>query len=231
MTSKTQPKTSSAGADPDSSNGRATLSGFDDGAPRSLPPVRVIRSPKRKATASARMKNGTLELRIPAFSSEEQEQAMIGKLLDRFEEKWRSSQVDLEPRARQLAARFGLPEPHSITWSTRQRLRWGSCTSTSGDIRISTRLADVPPWVLDHVIVHELAHLVVADHSAEFQALVNQNPLAERAEGYLLALNDGARGGGDAGRDQAAEGPTPKALRLVRNPLDEANQDTEAVLQ
>ena len=52
------------------------------------------------------------------------------------------------------------------------------------------RLADAPPWVLDHVIIHELAHLVVADHSPAFQALVNRNPNAERAEGYLLALSD-----------------------------------------
>ena len=40
------------------------------------------------------------------------------------------------------------------------------------------------------MIVHELAHLVVAEHSPEFQALVNRNPYAERAEGYLLALSD-----------------------------------------
>ena len=225
MTSKTQPKLSSAGADPDLSSGRDALSGLDEEAPRSLPPVRVIRSPRRKSTASARLRDGVLELRIPAFFNEEQEQAMVGRLLDRFEEKWRSSQVDLEPRARQLAARFGLPEPRSIRWSTRQRMRWGSCTTASGDIRISTRLADVPPWVLDHVIVHELAHLVVADHSAEFQALVNQNPLAERAEGYLMALSDGA-GPGD-------ESPEP-ALRLVRvakDPLEKPKRDIEGAFQ
>ena len=115
---------------------------------------------------------------------------MVSKVLARFEEKWRCGHVPLEPRARELAARFGLPEPRSIGWSSRQRLRWGSCSASSGDIRISSRLADAPPWVLDHVIIHELAHLVVADHSPAFQALVNRNPNAERAEGYLLALSD-----------------------------------------
>ena len=119
---------------------------------------------------------------------------MIAKVLARFEEKWRSSQVRLEPRARDLAARFGLPEPHSIRWSSRQRLRWGSCSAATGDIRISSRLAEAPPWVLDHVVIHELAHLVVADHSPEFHALTHRDPNAERAEGYLLALSDiGAR--------------------------------------
>ncbi len=165
-------------------------SGFEDGAPRSLPPVRVIRSPRRKESVSARVADGVLVVRIPDFFTKDEEQAMVSKILARFEEKWRCSHVPLEPRARELAARFGLPEPQSISWSSRQRLRWGSCSTGSGDIRISSRLADAPPWVLDHVIIHELAHLVVADHSPAFQALVNRNPNAERAEGYLLALSD-----------------------------------------
>ena len=231
MTSKTPARLSSAGAEPDTTNGLDALSGPSDRPPRGLPPVRVIRSQRRKSTASARMDNGTLALRIPASLSEEQEQATISKLLDRFEEKWRSSQVDLEPRARQLAARFGLPEPRSIRWSTRQRMRWGSCTSATGDIRISSRLADVPPWVLDHVIVHELAHLVVADHSAKFQALVNQNPLADRAEGYLMALSDIAGTGDTAEGAHGAESPAPRALRLAEARLEGATQDIEEAIR
>ena len=159
-------------------------------APRSLPPVRVIRSSKRSKTVSARMSDGVLVVRVPAWTTKDEEQALVNKVLARFEEKWRCGHLPLEPRARELAARFGLPEPRSIEWSSRQRLRWGSCSTGSGDIRISSRLAEAPPWVLDHVIIHELAHLVVAEHSPEFQALVNRNPYAERAEGYLLALSD-----------------------------------------
>ena len=158
--------------------------------PQSLPPVRVIRSSRRQKTVSARMSDGVLVVRVPAWTTEDEEQALVSKVLTRFEEKWRCGHLPLEPRARELAARFGLPEPRSIQWSSRQRLRWGSCSTGSGDIRISTRLAEAPPWVLDHVIIHELAHLVVAEHSPEFQALVNRNPYAERAEGYLLALSD-----------------------------------------
>lgn len=172
------------------STSRTPLPGLDDGAPPSLPPVRVIRSSRRKESVSARMTDGVLIVRIPDFFTKDEEQAMVTKVLARFEEKWRCGHVPLEPRARELAAQFGLPEPRSIRWSSRQRLRWGSCSASSGDIRISSRLAEAPPWVLDHVIIHELAHLVVADHSPAFQALVNRNPNAERAEGYLLALSD-----------------------------------------
>jgi predicted metal-dependent hydrolase len=41
--------------------------------------------------------------------------------------------------------------------------------------------------VRDYVIVHELAHLLIADHSAEFWSLVDRYPLTERARGFLIA--------------------------------------------
>lgn len=69
--------------------------------------------------------------------------------------------------------------------------RWGSCTPSQGRIRISERLADVPPWVLDYVLVHELAHLEVPGHGTEFQQLVHRYELTERATGYLIALDEG----------------------------------------
>ena len=65
--------------------------------------------------------------------------------------------------------------------------RWGSCTPTLGTIRISTRLAKFPDWVIDYVIAHELAHLDVPDHSDAFWELTNRYPKAERAIGYLIA--------------------------------------------
>ena len=65
--------------------------------------------------------------------------------------------------------------------------RWGSCTPSTGEIRISTRLAAFPDWVIDYVIVHELAHIEVGGHDDEFWRLVNRYPRAERAIGYLIA--------------------------------------------
>ncbi len=54
-------------------------------------------------------------------------------------------------------------------------------------MRISHRLAAYPKWVLDYVIVHEMAHLVVAAHDVRFWRLVSKYELAERARGYLMA--------------------------------------------
>lgn len=72
------------------------------------------------------------------------------------------------------------------------RTRWASCTPADGTIRISDRLRDVPAWVLDYVLVHELAHLLVPGHGADFWALVRGYPKMERAIGYLEGLSAAA---------------------------------------
>ncbi|MGH9093556.1 MAG: M48 metallopeptidase family protein, partial [Acidimicrobiales bacterium] len=81
----------------------------------------------------------------------------------------------------------GLPSPASIAWSDRQEWRWGSCTPAHGSVRISSRLAREPQWVLDYVIVHELAHLAEPGHGRRFWRLVERYPLTERARGFLIA--------------------------------------------
>ncbi|MDQ1486247.1 MAG: hypothetical protein QOJ62_1940 [Actinomycetota bacterium] len=49
----------------------------------------------------------------------------------------------------------------------------------------------MPAWVVDYVLVHELAHLIEFGHGPRFQALVAGYPKAERARGYLLGVTDG----------------------------------------
>jgi hypothetical protein len=95
---------------------------------------------------------------------------------------------DLARRAADLSNRYldGI-RPADIGWVTNQKSRWGSCSPDEGVIRISLALVDYPSWVRDYVIVHELAHLLVADHSPEFWELVNRYPFTERARGFLIA--------------------------------------------
>ena len=100
-------------------------------------------------------------------------------------------ELDLGERARQLADDYGLPQPTSIRWVANQQKRWGSCTPSTGEIRISSRLRRVPAYVLDHVIVHELAHLVEGGHGPRFKALEARYPLHDRAEGFLDAMSLG----------------------------------------
>jgi hypothetical protein len=72
------------------------------------------------------------------------------------------------------------------------RTRWASCTPTDRTIRVSERLRDVPSWVLDYVLVHELAHLQEPGHGTEFWSLVRKYPRTDRAMGYLEGLSAAA---------------------------------------
>ena len=178
--------------------------------------VEVIRSAKRRKTAQARLVGDRLEVRIPAHASKAEEQRLVEQFRRRFARSRTSGQIDLTRRARHLARRFDLPEPTEIRWVSNQDHRWGSCTLATRVIRISDRLATAPPWVLDHVLVHELAHLVEGNHGRRFYDLVARNPLAERAEGYLIALS----GGVDATTDPFADDvPEPDGAAQPERPV------------
>lgn len=95
----------------------------------------------------------------------------------------------LAARAHFLADRYvdGV-RPAAVTWSARQQRRYGSCSPDTATIRISDRVAAYPAYVRDYLLVHELAHLLVADHGERFQAIVRRYPAAERARGFLDGL-------------------------------------------
>jgi hypothetical protein len=71
----------------------------------------------------------------------------------------------------------------------------------------------MPPWVIDYVLVHELVHLLVPGHGADFWALVARYPRTERAKGFLegvaltagLDLSPGVDGPEDDEDDLVAE--------------------------
>ena len=149
--------------------------------------VEVIRSSRRRKTVSAQVIDGVLRVSIPAHLSNDEEAHWVDAMRQRFDRRRAADRVDLTARAAALSRRFGLRHAHEVVWSERQRTRWGSCTIDTARIRISTRIASAPDWVLDYVIVHELAHLSEPNHSKAFWALVNRFPKAERARGYLLA--------------------------------------------
>ena len=155
--------------------------------------VKVIRSARRRKTVSARLEGDILVVRAPAHLSDQALNEAIEKLKARVERRQQARQLsdeDLEQRAQDLNRRYfqGKLRWRSIRWVTNQNKRFGSCTPSQGTIRISHRLAQMPDWVLDYVLVHELAHLIEPNHSPRFWALVNRYPLTERARGYLMAV-------------------------------------------
>jgi predicted metal-dependent hydrolase len=151
-------------------------------------PVEVIRSAKRRKSVSARIVDGRIVVRMPQWMTTDQEQAYVASMLQKLERQQVAQTVDLTRRATELARRYDLPVPTSIRWVGNQQHRWGSCSPATGDIRITDRMAGFPPWVLDAVLVHELAHLVEPDHGPAFHALADRYPRQERAHGFLIAM-------------------------------------------
>ncbi|MDP9464780.1 MAG: M48 family metallopeptidase [Actinomycetota bacterium] len=149
--------------------------------------VEVTRSTRRRKTVGAHMVGGVLRIALPSWMSRTDEAHWVREMSGRFQRKMSADRLRLGERADALARRYDLPRPGSIRWADDMRSRWGSCTPSQRSIRISTHLAAFPDWVVDYVIVHELAHLEVVGHSDEFWRLVYRYPKAERAIGYLIA--------------------------------------------
>ncbi|HEY0950800.1 M48 family metallopeptidase [Nocardioides sp.] len=162
------------------------------------PEVEVRRSKRRRRTVSAYRDGDRVVVMIPASLSRREEAEWVEKMLarlDRSERRRRPSDAALLRRAQDLSDRYlgGLATPESVRWVDNQQSRWGSCTPGDRTIRLSARLQGMPSWVLDYVLVHELAHLLEPGHDERFWAWVDRYPRAERAKGYLVGWSTAAR--------------------------------------
>lgn len=139
---------------------------------------------------SAYREGGRTIVLIPARFSDDEERAWVDTMIRRLaagDKRRRPSDDQLLARAADLSRRYlgGLAKPLSVSWVNNQSSRWGSCTPADGTIRISARVKGMPSWVLDYVVLHELAHLLQPGHGAEFWSLLETYPRTERARGYL----------------------------------------------
>lgn len=156
-----------------------------------MPPnVEVRRSARRRRTVSAYRDGDKTVVMVPSRLSAAEEEQWVATILERLAERERRRRPNdeaLMSRACGLSERYleGQARPVSVRWVDNQRTRWGSCTPDDATIRLSTRLRGMPPWVVDYVLVHELAHLLVPGHGPRFWKLVARYPKAERARGYL----------------------------------------------
>jgi len=155
--------------------------------------IKIIRSKKRQKTISAREVGGAFVVQAPAGMSDAELQPIIAKLRQRWQKRQLKTGLDdtvLQRRAQELNRQYfgGKLVWKSIGWVTNQNTRLGSCTPAQQTIRLSHRLATMPAFVRDYVIVHELAHLLEANHGPKFWKLVNRYPKTERARGYLMAV-------------------------------------------
>jgi predicted metal-dependent hydrolase len=158
------------------------------------PTVEVRRSKRRRRTVAAYRDGDTVVVMMPARLTKAEEAEWVEIMLGRLERQSRRqapSDAELARKAEILSERFldGLAVPTSVRWVDNQQSRWGSCTIADRTIRLSTRLRGMPTWVIDYVLLHELAHLLVPGHGPDFWEWVDRYPRTERARGYLEGVS------------------------------------------
>jgi len=156
--------------------------------------VEIVRSARRRRTISAHRAGDRIVVQVPARMTRAEEAMWVEKMVRRVlagERRRLRSDDDLLERARRLSATHldGRAAPSAVRWVDNQQRRWGSCTPEDRSIRLSRRLAQMPDYVIDYVLLHELAHLVEPGHGPAFHALMASYPKLERAEGYLEAAD------------------------------------------
>lgn len=171
--------------------------------PQSVPapggyPVQVRRSTKRKRTVSADLRGGVAVVSIPAHFTAAQEKEWVGRMLTKLRARYgtepdagdtckASGSGQLAQRAETLSESYlrGRGKPAAITWVTNQNSRWGSATPARRTIRLSHKLQGMPDWVVDYVILHEMAHLIEPSHGPAFWRLLESYPRTETAKAFL----------------------------------------------
>ena len=160
--------------------------------------MEVRRSTRRVRTVSAYREGDRIIVLVPASLSRAEEaqwvETMVARL-EKAERRRKPSEDDLMSRAQSLSDRYlgGIAIPESVRWVDNQQTRWGSCTPGDRTIRLSAHLQGMPSWVLDYVLIHELAHLFESSHNQRFWGWVDRYPQAERAKGYLMGWSAAAK--------------------------------------
>lgn len=165
-------------------------------------PVRLVSSTRRKKTIAYGMRDGVIELVVPSRTPDTEiirvGRGVIKKVKDQ-QRRARSKRSDpaLYERALHLARVWLGSEvmPSSVVWSDRQTTLWGSCTVSTGAIRISTMLHQMPQWVIDGVLIHELAHLKYANHGQQFKDLTRRYPRMVEVDAFLNGVSFAQRSG------------------------------------
>lgn len=158
---------------------------------------------------------------IPAHFSAAQERHWVERMVAKLEAKTarqgrmpRTASGDrafdnaLMGRAAELSAAYlgGRAVPVSVKWVSNQNSRWGSCTPSRRTIRLSNQLQGMPGWVVDYVLLHELAHLLVSSHGPAFWAELAGYPQLEQAKAFLNGVTFASSRGLAAGPGDGMDG-------------------------
>ena len=159
--------------------------------------IEIVRSAQRSTTVTGEFKHGKLRVHVPAHLNRSEEAYYVAKVRERVERRETKQQLNegdpLLKRAAELNAEYfaGKLEIASVQFVTNQNSLFGSCSVRRKTIRLSHHLAEVPEWVRDYVLMHEMAHLIEPWHSRAFWDIVNRYPRTREARRYLNAFARG----------------------------------------
>ena len=151
----------------------------------------VVLQRKRVKNINARLHGTTLKMSAPTYATRAEIEQAIPELARRLLRHARAKHVNGEEDAlalaRRITARFPQPpEVRGVAFVTTQSSRWGSYSPASGTIRLNATLREMPRWVLEAVLAHELAHAVHLRHSRLFWSLLRRVcPDTDRANAFL----------------------------------------------
>ena len=151
--------------------------------------LEVVR--KRVKNINARLRGKTLSVSAPhRVSVRELDETILElarKLVRRSHADAVNSAGGAEAIVHKVASLFPeAPEIADVRFVTNQTAQWGSYSPQTGIVRLNAALRQMPPWVLEAVVAHELAHTFYLDHSPEFWELVRSVcSKTDRARAFL----------------------------------------------
>ena len=155
--------------------------------------VEIKHSKRRKRTISAKLDGDTMYIYAPQGMREKELHKVIENFKKRFDRRNLKKKLNKEKKIKDVFNRLnkryfdGQIKITSIEYVTDQERKFGCCNYRKKTIRISHYLAEMPGWVRDYVIVHEMAHILQPNHSKSFWDIVYHYKLTERARGFLIA--------------------------------------------
>jgi len=155
--------------------------------------ARVVR--KRVRNVNVRLVGDELRVSAPHHVPRAELEEIVTGLARRLVRRARAEIVNSNEAAlavlRRVASRFPEPPPvRDVRFVTNQRARWGSYSERTGVVRLNASLCQLPRWVLEAVVAHELAHSFYPDHSRRFWRLLRQVcPNTDRAQAFLEGVS------------------------------------------
>ena len=159
--------------------------------------LRVTHKPVKNV--NARLVGDELRVSAPPHLPDDELRRLVVRLARRLLRRARAHQLNRGPEAvelaRRVAARFPQPpDVAEVRFVTTQLARWGSYSRRTGAVRLNASLREMPSWVLEAVMAHELAHVFHGDHSQAFWALLRRVcPDTDRARAFLEGASWTAR--------------------------------------